>query len=50
MTEQPASFSGAWNLGPCTNDTLTVKEVVEKAIAVFGKGCYSNSTTKQPAA
>jgi CDP-glucose 4,6-dehydratase len=49
MAEQPASFSSAWNLGPYTNDVLTVKEVVDKAITVFGKGSYSTPPqTNQP--
>jgi CDP-glucose 4,6-dehydratase len=41
LAEQPSSFSSAWNLGPSTDDVLTVKEVVEKAIEIFGRGNYS---------
>ncbi len=41
LAEQPVEFSTAWNLGPHTDDVLRVKEVVEKAIDVFGKGSYS---------
>jgi CDP-glucose 4,6-dehydratase len=49
LAEQPAAFSSAWNLGPLTHDVLTVKEVVEKAIAVFGKGSYTTPPqTNQP--
>jgi CDP-glucose 4,6-dehydratase len=40
MTEQPKLFCSAWNLGPHTLDVLTVKDVVEKAISVFGRGVY----------
>lgn len=49
IAEQPTTFSVAWNLGPSHNDLLTVKEVVDKAIAVFGKGSYSTpSQNDQP--
>jgi CDP-glucose 4,6-dehydratase len=49
LAEQPPLFSSAWNLGPFTDDVLTVKEVVEKAINVFGRGSYSTSLqTNQP--
>ena len=49
LMEDPLSFSNAWNIGPLTHDVLTVKEVVEKAITVFGKGNYSTpSLINQP--
>jgi CDP-glucose 4,6-dehydratase len=49
LTEDPAAFSNAWNLGPLTHDVLTVKEVADKALQVFGKGKYSTPPlTNQP--
>ncbi len=41
MSEEPSCFSSAWNFGPLSEDVLTVSEVADKAIAVFGKGSYS---------
>ena len=41
LYEEPETYAEAWNIGPLTNDVLTVKEVVEKALEVFGKGNYS---------
>jgi len=38
--KQDPSFAQAWNVGPETQDVLTVKQVVESAIAVYGKGEY----------
>ena len=40
LAEKPQKFSTAWNFGPLTHDVLTVKEIVDKAISVFGKGKY----------
>lgn len=37
----PTQYADAWNFGPDTEDVLTVKEVVEKALEVFGKGEYT---------
>ena len=49
LVEDPVTFSNAWNIGPLTNDVLTVKKVVEKALEVFGKGHYSTPPQlKQP--
>jgi CDP-glucose 4,6-dehydratase len=49
LYDDPAAFSIAWNIGPLTNDVLTVKEVAEKALEVFGKGRYSTpQQLKQP--
>jgi CDP-glucose 4,6-dehydratase len=41
MAEQPAAFSTAWNFGPHNDDVLTVKEVVNEVIKVWGKGSYT---------
>jgi CDP-glucose 4,6-dehydratase len=40
MWDAPEQFSAAYNFGPETNDVLTVQALVEKAIAVFGKGNF----------
>jgi CDP-glucose 4,6-dehydratase len=40
MWDAPEQFSTAYNFGPETNDVLTVQALVEKAIAVFGKGSF----------
>ena len=40
LKEDIVSYSEAWNIGPETEDILTVKQVVEKAIAIYGKGEY----------
>jgi CDP-glucose 4,6-dehydratase len=37
----PQQFSAAFNFGPDENDELTVREVVEKAIACWGSGSYT---------
>jgi len=43
LKRDPVSFSEAWNIGPETKDILTVKEVVEKAVATYGKGKFHTS-------
>lgn len=40
LDENPDKFNGAWNFGPDIKDNLTVKEVVEKALEVWGSGSY----------
>lgn len=41
MNENAVQFAGAWNFGPYAEDVLTVKEVVEKTLHVYGKGEYT---------
>ena len=36
-----ATFGGDWNFGPLSNQSITVREIAEKAISFFGKGEYS---------
>jgi CDP-glucose 4,6-dehydratase len=49
LKKDTIGFSEAWNIGPETDDILTVKQVVEKAIASYGKGEYhSPQLTNQP--
>lgn len=45
MAAEPGRWSSSWNLGPAMNDSLTVKEVVEEAIAIWGQGRYQVLTT-----
>ena len=40
LLKQNSAFAQAWNIGPETQDVLTVKQVVENAIDVYGKGEY----------
>ena len=49
LSQDPYAFSEAWNIGPEKEDILTVKQVVEKAIATYGKGEYhSTPLVNQP--
>jgi len=38
---EPINFSNAYNFGPNSNDVLTVKSMVEKAIRIYGNGGYT---------
>ncbi len=40
QTENPVAFADAYNFGPRLADNLTVKEIVEEAINVWGIGNY----------
>jgi CDP-glucose 4,6-dehydratase len=40
LAEYPLKYNGAWNFGPGMEDNLTVKDIVEMAIALWGKGTY----------
>jgi CDP-glucose 4,6-dehydratase len=40
MQENPINYSSSWNFGPLMEDNITVKELVELAIGVFGRGEY----------
>ena len=49
LNEDKISYSGAWNIGPETEDILTVQQLVEKAITSYGKGEYHTAQfTNQP--
>jgi CDP-glucose 4,6-dehydratase len=41
LLENPIKFSSEYNFGPYSNDVLSVLEMVEKAIDVYGEGGYS---------
>ena len=49
MNNTPQNFSTAFNFGPMPNDHLTVKELVEIAIKIWGSGTWQNcATVDQP--
>jgi CDP-glucose 4,6-dehydratase len=45
---QGSRFSGAWNFGPAEEDILTVREIVELVIKLWGKGSYHIDTADHP--
>lgn len=49
LHQDPTRYADAWNFGPENEDVLTVKEVVQKALSVWGHGNYSTpSLENQP--
>jgi len=44
LDKEPSTFSKAYNFGPLPNDHLTVKELVETAIASWGSGEWNDSS------
>jgi CDP-glucose 4,6-dehydratase len=38
LYEEPKEFAGAWNFGPPSRDTCTVKELVDRVIVLWGSG------------
>ncbi len=40
LYDSPIKFSSEWNFGPFPEDVRNVKEVVESAISILGKGSY----------
>ena len=42
--EEPLKFASAFNFGPENDDVLTVKELVEEAISVWGSGSFTVPT------
>lgn len=43
LADKPNEYSGEWNFGPRPNDTLSVREFVEQAVALWGAGCVGNA-------
>jgi CDP-glucose 4,6-dehydratase len=41
LTEKPVEYSQAYNFGPNESDALTVEEMVQKSIGIWGKGHYT---------
>lgn len=48
LTDQPALFSKAFNFGPLPEDHLSVKELVELAVGVWGSGKVEMNKIDQP--
>ena len=42
LEQNPIQYAGAWNIGPDKQDILTVQEVVEKALVIWGSGKYES--------
>jgi CDP-glucose 4,6-dehydratase len=40
LDENPEQYSEAWNFGPIENKSITVEDIVQKMIALWGKGTY----------
>jgi CDP-glucose 4,6-dehydratase len=40
QTENPATFADAFNFGPHLADNLTVQQITEEAIKIWGSGTY----------
>jgi CDP-glucose 4,6-dehydratase len=45
MVDDPINFADSWNFGPFAEDSLTVSDLVEIAIATWGKGKYETPIT-----
>jgi len=43
MLENPSKFASAYNFGPQAEDQLSVQELVEKALAIWGSGTYETA-------
>jgi CDP-glucose 4,6-dehydratase len=41
LSANPIKFSSEYNFGPYSDDVLSVQEMVQKAIDVYGEGGYS---------
>ncbi len=41
LNEKPVEYSQAYNFGPNKSDALTVEEMVQKSIGIWGKGHYT---------
>jgi CDP-glucose 4,6-dehydratase len=48
MYAQGSKFNGAWNFGPEGEDMLTVREIVELTISLWGKGTYRVDNADHP--
>lgn len=44
----PDKFSGGWNIGPELQDNISVRQVVETALDVWGSGNYRVEAPKEP--
>ncbi|MEO8820016.1 MAG: CDP-glucose 4,6-dehydratase [Ginsengibacter sp.] len=48
LYNNPEKFSGAWNFGPYSQDTFSVRELVERIIKLWGGGNYKISDEEGP--
>ncbi|MEI8109618.1 MAG: CDP-glucose 4,6-dehydratase [Chitinophagia bacterium] len=48
LDANPIKHGTAYNFGPSSNDTLTVKQVVERAIQIWGSGKYTYEKVENP--
>ena len=48
MVDEPIKYTSAWNFGPNQEDNLTVKEIAEKAIKIWGNGKFHTPKSDQP--
>ena len=49
LDKSPASFSGAWNFGPSGLDYLTVGQIAEKIVDLWGSGIWKDVSSKSDA-
>ena len=47
LLKSPEKYSGAWNFGPQTSDQITVRELAERFIAVWGSGAIQTPPMKK---
>jgi len=45
LNQSSAAFSGAWNFGPSGLDHLTVGQIVEKIVGLWGSGAWKDIST-----
>jgi len=45
LAEKPLAYSEGWNFGPDIKDNLTVREVLDNALKVWGSGAYTIEPT-----
>ena len=48
LREDPTKYAEAWNFGPYMEDNLTVKDLVETAIKIWGSGSFYTPQYEQP--
>lgn len=47
LLEQGSAYTGAWNFGPLENEAVSVKALVEQAIALWGNGEWVDTSDPQ---
>jgi CDP-glucose 4,6-dehydratase len=46
LVDNPIKFSDSWNFGPISEDTLSVRNIVDKAKYIWGSGSYVTPNSK----